>query len=311
MGTVFHVGLSKTGTSALQTSFFPALAGWTYVGQGSPHFAEFQPLFADLRDAEDAVYDPAPMRRFLEGSAGREGVVVSREQITTFHRDGRTARRVHAVEPEAKIILCIRNQLTRLPSAYSQYVRRGGVATFADWVEHVRDPARDCYDATIAEYQELFGRDAVKVMLFEHFVSDEQGFLDDVYAFMAPDGAARPAMPPLPKANTSLAPSTISILRQVNRVTAPLRRHRKGWSLQRRIHRFAERWPARQSSASSRRDPALIAHRLPRIAESNACVEHLTGLSLSEYGYPMPEGSRTHAAPDVAQGSRESSTASR
>jgi hypothetical protein len=99
-------------------------------------------------------------------------------------------------------------------------------------------------------------------------------------------------------------------LRQVNRVTAPLRRHRKGWSLQRRIHRFAERWPARRSSATTQRNAALISQLLPRCAESNARVEHLTGMSLSEYGYPMPATGGA-ANRDARQGRRESSTASR
>jgi hypothetical protein len=292
MTTVFHIGFSKTGTSALQTTFFPSLDGWAYVGQGSSRFAEFQPLFAALIEASDHEYDPAPMRRLLERTlAGRAGVVVSREQFTTFHRGGRTARRLHAVVPDAKILLCVRNQCTRLPSAYSQYVRRGGVAPFDEWMEHVRDPDRDRYDTVVGLYQELFGRDAVKVMLFEQLVQDELRFLDDVYAFMTSGERSRVRSQPLPSANTSLAPSTISILRRVNRVTAPLRRHRKGWSLQRRIHRFAERWPTVHSREPAR-DAEALARLVPRYAESNARLAQLTGLDLAFYGYPLPEGAR-------------------
>jgi Sulfotransferase family len=298
MTTVFHVGFRKTGTSTLQHHFFPALEGWAYVGPGIERYSELNELISDALWTDESDYDDAPLRRFLDDArTGHDRLVLSVERISTFHRGGRVALRLHALAPDAKVLICVRNQKTMLRSAYSQHVKLGGTSRFSDWAQRVCDSVWFHYDVVVASYQEVFGRDAVMVAPYELLVADQSRFMNELYSFMTSAPASSRSWPPMGSDNPSLSRQSLALMRQANRVAAPFRRLPR-----KRIFvpsaAFLDRTLfSRSSRGASRGDLEVIDRLLPRYAESNARLHALTGLDLEQYGYPVsdeaPSGSRS------------------
>ncbi len=289
MTTVFHIGFRKTATSTLQRHVFPTLDGWAYLGHGSRFFGELNPLIRDLLWTDEPEYDDRPLRALLERARrGCAGVVLSTEHLSTFHRRGRPARRLHAIDPDAKIIVCVRNQESMLRSAYSQHVRNGGTHRFAEWADEVRDNVWLHFDVVVECYQELFGRDAVFVAPYELLVADQRRFLTELYAFIAP-GAEPPSWPTLRSENVSLSPAALEFLRCANRAVAPFERFPRKRVLVRAAAALDRAVFTHRSRVLPRQDVAVIECLLSRYATGNIRLEQLTGLDLGQYGYPLTD----------------------
>jgi hypothetical protein len=226
-------------------------------------------------------------------SRDRTGVVVSREHFTDAHLKGRTARRLRTVCPDAKIVIGIRSQATAFQSGYSQHVKNGGSMACGDWISAVRDAEWLRCDVIIQCYQELFGIDAVKVLPYELLVRDERRYLGELLAFMDPSASLASDRPSLARANTALSGPTVAAFRQVNRVLfrsertarAPFRHVRIRPRLVRAAEAIDSRLPGRWRAHQR---PGLGAAVLARYEDTNARIEALTGLSLAQYGYPLP-----------------------
>ena len=296
---VFHVGIRKSGTTALQEHFFPGLDGWAYLGRGAPSFPRLHRVLKDLVGSQkkgrvlDDDWTPGPLAALLqEAGRDRAGVVLSREHLTDAHRAGRTARRLHEVCPDARIVIGIRSQTTAFQSGYSQHVKNGGSLGFEQWASRVRDETWLHGDVFIQCYQEVFGHDAVKVLPFELLARDERGYLDELLAFMDPSVSLPPEWTPMPRANPALSAPTVAVLRRVNRVffererraRKPFRHVRIRPALVRSAEAMDRLLPRRWRE---RPQPVLAAAELARYHDTNARIEELTGLSLAQYGYPL------------------------
>ena len=103
-----------------------------------------------------------------------------------------TAERLHAVAPEAEIVLFVRAQPTAAVSWYVQYLRQGGTGSalrylFPDTHRHVGwdrpflaprfDFAQIDYRGLIETYDALFGRDRVHVYVYEELARDRAAML--------------------------------------------------------------------------------------------------------------------------------------
>ena len=296
--TVIHVGLRKTATSMLQRRVFPALAEWTYLGVGSEQFTVLNGFVRALLWASDDEFVPAPFADFIAASGrDRAGVVISREHLSTFHLNGRRpADRLHAVSPDARIVIGIRSQRTALVSGYSEYLKRGGTSLFPDWVVEVRDHAWLHGDVVIADYQRAFGSESVKVLPYELLVADQRRYLDELLEFMGPTASLPADALAGPRDNTSLSPAALSALRRVNHaffrseneLREPFRRFRRvpiRTTLVKSARAF-DRVVPRSNRAVDDRE--IVERELHHYEDTNARIEELTGIALAEYGYPLP-----------------------
>ena len=296
--TVIHVGLRKTATSMLQRRVFPALEGWTYLGIGAPQFSELNGFVRELLWASDAEFAPGPFADFL-AAAGRDraGVVVSREHLSTFHLNGRRPEeRLHAVCPEARIVIGIRSQRTALVSGYSEYLKRGGTSRFPDWAVEVRDCIWLHGDRVIEDYQGAFGPAAVKVLPLERLVADRAGYLDELLGFMGPTATLPADALTGSRENSSLSPGVLAVLRRVNRLffrsenelREPFRRFRRVPTRLALVKgaRVLDRFVPRSRRAFD--DGGVVERELPYHEETNARIQELTGLALDDLGYPLP-----------------------
>lgn len=175
-----HIGYSKTGTKWFQNYFFPNIINASYYD-----LYKTNKLFLTSE-----IFNKDNIRNELNESLyiGNQIKIFSSEFLTTPITYGwhygyysfSISHKLKATFPDATIIIFIRRQQSLIVSAYQQYIKNGGTFSFRRWLysgevfsfEHL------LYDNLISHYISLFGREQVKVYLYEDFKADNHGFLE-------------------------------------------------------------------------------------------------------------------------------------
>lgn len=140
---VIHIGLPKTGTSALQSLFFPNIKGFKYYDGNTK--------VVMLPDDVNIIYS-------YETLSGRY------ERVQDVAYGETILKRVKKLYPDAKIIVGRREVDSLIRSLYNQYVKRGGVVSYAVW------------------YRDILERD-VLMFKMEEFIAMIQGLFCDVFVY--------------------------------------------------------------------------------------------------------------------------------
>lgn len=213
--TLIHVGLPKTGTTTLQQRLFaadPAVTTfWRFAD--TPEGVEVAKLIW-LQDSID--YDQDEVDRLVSRARRRrphaEALVFTDEGVTGggVADRGLAAARLRASFPEGTVLIVLREQCDHLASMFVHHQRGFGLQhlddrTIDEWLGD--DPAtgadgpaaeRD-YGRLVRTYEDIFGRDRIRIRLFEDLVADTERFLADVAAMIG-----RP-VPPRPEEGTTHA----------------------------------------------------------------------------------------------------------
>ncbi len=305
MATVLHVGFNKTGTTTLQGEVFPRLPDTAVLGPLNEGFDRFHVLARELCWADDGTYSDTSLRAmFDETRAGFRRLVVSLEDFSFWHHGGRTPRRLQALLPDARVLICVRDQRTLLYSKYGGWLRKGGPFGFARYLTKL-DPGWLAFDVVVESYQQVFGVERVKVLPYELLVSDPSRYLNELNAFVAPD---EPALEPvrIPHvANRGLAPATRLAVRTANRLFVrsvdnphpPLAKVPRGGALPHTLERWDSPVFRKLRVPQSRRDGEVAERYGARYAANNTRLEQLTGLDLASYGYLVASPATVMAAP--------------
>ncbi len=200
----FHIGYRKAASTWLQDSVFsqhPQVRCFV-----TERLFSRDPFLSEILMTPDLVFDPLVARRrfderVAELDVGPDDVVlVSAEWLSGHGATGgyesvRTAQRLAAVVPEARIFSVVREQVGMLESEYRQLVREGTPAPIKAFLHGpprlaIRvgfDTGRYEYDLLADKYVELFGEDKVRLFGFGAISRDRRGFLDDLAAFLGID----------------------------------------------------------------------------------------------------------------------------
>ena len=306
---LIHIGYHKTGTTWLQQDLFgePTLFGF---GPMAPQavideaFIGGNPFTFDPKHARDLV-----MPSIAEAESIGNVPVISHEPLcglpTLNGFDSKTiADRLHATFPNARILIAIREQRSMMLSVYKQYVATSGTNSLKRmWREYAPEerrrpfPGLDVfeYHHLIAYYQELFGRDHVLVLPFEHLTQDATAFAARIYGFV---GREPVAAAPTTKRNVSAPGILITGLRWSNLVLrafgmtgpfgGPITRESLRYARYRWIERLNPRIPRVMTKRSDTRMRATIDELASgRFAESNRITSEITGLDLGALGYDV------------------------
>lgn len=134
--------------------------------------------------------------------SNRKSNVISHEGMlnSCIGDNGLKAKRAYELFPQAKIIVVIRNQLDVLRSLYDMHPRApmSGVAfnkvlSIKDWLQFNFDKLERgylvgmMYSEHISYYKNIFGKDSVKVLIFEDLKYHPHAFSKEISGFMGID----------------------------------------------------------------------------------------------------------------------------
>ncbi|WP_206881476.1 sulfotransferase family protein [Alicyclobacillus mali (ex Roth et al. 2021)] len=195
----FIVGAAKAGTSSLDRylSQHPDI----YIPpKKEAHFfsiPDFPERFTGPGDEGMNLYtirDEAAYLKLFDGVRGERAV--GEASVFYLFYPG-TAQRIYDAHPDAKILIMLRNPVDRAFSAYMHLVRderetlsfRESLAKEEERIRQHYEPlwyyrAVGLYAAQVKRYLDVFGRDQVKVILFEDFARDPVQVVRDCCAFL-------------------------------------------------------------------------------------------------------------------------------
>lgn len=117
------------------------------------------------------------------------------EASTVYLWDPESPKLIHQVVPKAKIIIMLRDPISR---AFSHYLMRIGggemrpfskvvqaalIAPDEDYYTHVITNG-SFYSEQVKRYQNIFGKDNVKIIIFEEFIANTKKILKEVLEFL-------------------------------------------------------------------------------------------------------------------------------
>ena len=203
-----HVGYPKTATTTLQKKLFARHPGICYLGK---------PLTGDLLDIEQHILrlDSVQFERALpdlqekfaalaQDCPAQQNMLLSHEGFLRAaryegHDIGRTAERLKQVfsdpvadEFEAHVLITIRKQVDIIPSYFFDSVSRS-----PDRFHHFIDSSLEnpqygyfpslFYDQVIGYYAALFGRERIRALPFEAFITRRENFLHILAGYLEID----------------------------------------------------------------------------------------------------------------------------
>lgn len=227
---IFHIGLHKTGTTALQKQWFPKWNAVNIIGLESTEGNTFD----DIVCTQDSIYFDARSARQLLGAVLRRDRpnLMSRESLSGSpfagvakrsldHRSD-ILRNLASAFPESRIVLVIRRQDSYVVSLYRQYLKSGGSLSIREFCRGSRNRrpilAIDRLNyLTYVDFLRKTFSSGVLVLPYELFALDQQVFLRRFAAFV---GAEAPGIHVGVRNETKLGATGLKIARFASRLVS-------------------------------------------------------------------------------------------
>lgn len=301
MEPILHIGYQKTATTWLQKGVLKHHPELALILRGTKGADWLEHVIGDHPFAFDPDRIRSAFSECIEPFPGRLPFVSHEAWIgdpyAGGHNTPENARRLHAIFPEARVIVVVREPIDMIKSMYRQYVQEGG-ALDCETLLTAGYPRRTYFDRNFLNYDEvldlyvgLFGADRVCALPYERIVDSPQQFVNDLFEFCGVSPLNLDEIKQRRK-NRGLSMPSLAVARRLNRVLgsafnpAPLLPQRLvTWRelrhfLQRRVDpRLADRlWSdAENPLLSSDLVEQLEAHYRPH----NERLEHEYGIAFS------------------------------
>jgi hypothetical protein len=185
----FIVGAPRAGTTSLY--YYLRNVPGVYL----PPLKELHYFAVTLRSLMDRQPVRAPGRvpireksEYLNLYRGVKDEVAVGDASALYLWDPAAAGLIHAVAPQARIIISLRDPAERAFSHYLMHVRDGAERLpFREVVESPVYIDPGLYAAQVKRYLEIFGRQHVKILIFEEFIRDTKAAVNDVLEFLGVD----------------------------------------------------------------------------------------------------------------------------
>ncbi|MEQ8541381.1 MAG: sulfotransferase [Coleofasciculus sp. D1-CHI-01] len=307
---LIHIGYHKTGSTWLQQVLFKdEKAGFLTPWGSQSSQAVIQFLVPNAYR-----FSPESAKKTFEvgfQEAQKRGLVpvlsheaLSDNFVSGTYQGKEVADRIHAVFPDSRILIIIREQQSMILSSYRQYIKQGGIETIQQYIgADINKPAfkPTCrldyleYDLPITYYQNLFGAANILVLPLELLSRDKKSFVQKIINFAGIDINAGdiPDIFSRPK-NIGYKGGAVAVRRRLNFfLDKPTYARRQGKSS------LADHTTAKLSVVVERLLPQGIHQRVEddweqfiaeyvgdRFKDSNQRTSHLIGMDLADFGYP-------------------------
>ncbi len=174
MAQIIHIGYPKTGTTWLQKEFFPRVNQYEKLIKS--------PILKNIYNPDVSQQN---LNKIFKPYTEKTNLIISDEDLVTDKPNHPSpfikAERIKYLFPDAHIVLFIRNQNDILVSAYDQYIKGGGTLHFKKYIALLIEAGKINhwqYHKIIQKYFSLFGKNNIKIFLFEDFKNNPH-FLDE------------------------------------------------------------------------------------------------------------------------------------
>ncbi len=289
----FLVGAPKCGTTSLHD----------WLGQHPDVFMPKikEPHFFDLDFQPNSIWCVRDSERYERMFAGRNGHKRAGESTTWYLYSEAAAKAIHARVPQARIIAMLRNPVEAMYSLHGHYLYSGQeqITDFREALaaEGERRNGRKLnesvlfgramlysevyrYPAQIKRYFDVFGRENVKLILFDEFAAEPERVYHESLEFLGLSTSFRPHFDVVNGAKqVSLSLSRFLIkrpkLRKIIHQLVPRNLHHRGYAWMSKLTGRVAR--------PSRIDPALRSELLPAFQDDIGQLEELMGKSLAHW----------------------------
>ena len=204
---LIHIGYHKTGTTWLQRELFVeqsnVFSRLTNIDtkKGRLSYTFFlgndgyilSPLDENKEEIKKALLEILNQKR----NNNNKVLVISNERLcghfTTGGFDSKViANRINSNFPQAKILICVREQKSLILSSYFQYLSKGGILNIKKYLGiNIKDfrapkfsPHHFNFNPLIKEYYSLFGKENVLVLPYEMFRITPKKFIQRIGEFV-------------------------------------------------------------------------------------------------------------------------------
>jgi len=182
----FIVGAPKCGTTSLY-EYLKQTPGIYMSPVKEPHFFSRMELYQNYNVIRDK-------KKYLALFKKVNNEIAIGEASTSYLRDPQSAKLIHDTVPKARIIIMLRDPVER---SFSHYLYRKGFGRitlpFRDTIKKALN-SQDEYSLRLLEssfysqqvktYLDIFGKNLVKIIIFEEFVKDVRRVVKDVLEFL-------------------------------------------------------------------------------------------------------------------------------
>lgn len=306
---LLHIGYHKTATSALQQQLFTAPDSPFCSPENEPKYIFTNKVVLPQPMTFEAKSLRSDYDEFLTISKNNNKIpVFSHERLSGYPASGGfdstlIADRLHRAFPDAYVLVVFREQLSSIQSMYSQYITDGGHRSLKKYLAQIEPNLRRApsfsvefyrYHRLFQYYQNLFGKERVLGLTYEHFMSEPNSFVQQLCNFVGVIDRHRD----FSKTNTKRSESFQLLQRFVNHnfsdnqlsPGALLRIPGFGRKFGKLNRPIGKLFPKKLDVMLRDRSSKLIRERFGcAFEESNAKLKELSGLDLGRYGYQLPK----------------------
>ena len=301
---LIHIGYPKAASTWLQQVIFKDPNSGFYAPWGLPSYGAID----NLVESNPFSFSPEKVRQSfevgLEEAARQNLVPVLSEELFTGNQmlakywGKKVADRLHAIFPEARILIFIREQKAAIFSSYRQYIRSGHAATMERFLglDASRQPGIGpiCrldyfqYDLLINYYQMLFGAENVLVLPFELLKISSRDVSQKVLEFAGSHG--NPDHQKVAR-NVGLKGGTLAFRQQLNNFCTPPEQmnsfHGFVWRFGYKLSTLVEEFlPQKYHDRAEAHFKQTIAEAVgDSFIQSNQRTSQLIGIDLENFGY--------------------------
>jgi hypothetical protein len=190
--TLIHIGYHKTGSTWLQDILFQPEYGYTPL-------MNHREVFENIVRPHGLLFHPQGAKKLIlertkKLDSKMVGVISSEILSGNPFYGGREsdqfAQHLYKINPNARILISIRSQVSMIVSVYMQYISRGGTLSLKEFfsdnpiIGYTRfAPEHFEYHRLIALYYKLFGTDNVMVATQESLAKNALSFAQSISSF--------------------------------------------------------------------------------------------------------------------------------
>lgn len=185
MRDIIHIGYPRTATTWFQNNVFSSIQNYTFI----PRKLVRKNLFLPLPEMYSNNW-PAELRE------NNKPLLISEEMISGKVRAGSInlymldiyAQRINATFNDPLIVIFLRRQPDIIYSFYNLYIKKGGTYPFSKFIRQDLNLQESmlfsksffCYDIPLQILSKTFGKENIKVYLFEEFSENPPAFINRI-----------------------------------------------------------------------------------------------------------------------------------